>query len=54
MIYIAFLVEKSFESTATMEHSEELSIISPSLSREAQFQHGKSMREYWAGLKQKQ
>lgn len=54
MIYIAFLVEQSFESTATMEHSEGLSISSPSLSREAQFQPRKSMREYWAGMKRKQ
>ena len=54
MIYIAFLVEQSFESIATMEHSEELFISSPSLSREAQFQRRKSMREYWVGLKQKQ
>ena len=54
MIYIAFLVEQSFESTATMEHSEELSISSPSLSTKAQFQRKKAMREYWAGIKRKQ
>ena len=54
MIYIALIVEQSFESTATMEHSEELSISSPSLSTEAQFQRRKEMREYWAGIKRKQ
>ncbi|MCO5597903.1 hypothetical protein L7F22_051988 [Adiantum nelumboides] len=37
-----------------MEHSEELSISSLSLSREAQLQRRKSMREYWAAQKQKQ
>lgn len=54
MICIVFLVEQSFESTATMEHSEELSISSPSLSREAQLQRRKLMREYWAAQKRKQ
>lgn len=54
MICIVFLVEQSFESTATMEHSEELSISSPSLSREAQLERIKLMREYWAAQKRKQ
>ncbi len=54
MICIIFLVEQSFESTATMEHSEELSISSSSLSREAQLQRRKLMREYWAAQKRKE